>query len=77
MATGHSIRHNLDKHEIASMRVTQAKNLITILAVATSSDCPAPPSDEIVSLALDGICVLLEEAERAVDGMNFENLVEA
>ncbi|MBI5900855.1 MAG: hypothetical protein HZB40_16740 [Rhodocyclales bacterium] len=72
MAKANSIRFNLNAHDVASVRIAEA--IATILAMATSPGEGCGPAGELVSLSLDGVTALLEQAEDAVKSMSFKDL---
>lgn len=61
---------NAEAYDLAVSRVREAINMLIVAAMSTSSDSPATPAPEVVSLALDGVAVLLKQAESALINMH-------
>ena len=59
----------LDAYDLALTRVGEAINLLTVLAISTSSDSIVTPSPLVLSPALDGVTALLEQAKAAIRQM--------
>lgn len=61
MAEIHSMPSHITAYDIVSSRIAEAKAICTIMAMSTSPDAD-PPAPELLSLALDGLTTLLNEA---------------
>lgn len=61
---------NLVAHDIASTRIKEATAMTIIMAMATSPDADPPAASELVSLALDGVRALPEQASNALGDIN-------